>query len=198
MEKNLLKKTPENWPKSLIYTTTSLSSDLHPEIIKSYLSADDSDFISPILDKKEVHRFLEIKVLDSIGEHPLKNMKSPLGHEQRGVFAKNIIPKNTILGEYIGEITLKPTSYKISIPISPYCWTIQFPSFYLHIEAKKYANQLALVNDFHGIKKQPNTIANIIIHRKYYCFIYQTTKKINKNDEILIDYGKYFWQIFKK
>ena len=69
---------------------------------------------------------------------------------------------------------------------------------YYVVDAMKWGNELAMVNDFRGIAKEPNVTGKMIVHRGHWYFGYGTIKPVKKGEEILADYGHAYWQEFIK
>jgi hypothetical protein len=194
---------PKNWPDSFTYTTKSYSTKIHPSIIHHFLLAskdDTSTCTSKLLDNNQTHPLLSIKVLEEdvkLSHHPLYGKTSLFGHKERGVFANNTIPKDEIIGEYVGDITIAMPPFTFTKnAISSYSWYISFGSHYLVIEPNKYCNELVLINDYRNIATQPNTKGDIVIHNGKFTFVYKTLSTIDADEEVLVDYGDTYWQIY--
>jgi len=105
-----------------------------------------------------------------------------------GVFAKIKIPKNTLIGIYIGLYT-KSRGRDL---LSKYVWKVGKSDY---IDAKKITScMMRYVNDNHD-KKAINCEA--VYHEDVdisICLHYISCKDININDEIFVAYGEDFWK----
>lgn len=185
---------PVNWPEGFIYTPSSFSSELHPALLKHFLStgnAEDFDCVHLLLEKQTVHSALMIKELPL--SHPLGALKDALGNRQRGLFALAELPSGVDLGEYAGEMRLIDASWKLNQKEHNYSLVIPLGAYRFIIDAKKWANELAFINDYRGIAKAPNVIGTTAVHRGCYYPIFQTLSSISPGEELLIDYGPGYW-----
>lgn len=173
----------ETWPSTFIYTKHSFSSELHPELLRAFLSTDKVD-ICPLIEEGRVQPSLFIKVLPKT--HPLAG--------QRGLFTTEKIAKDTLLGEYVGDNRLLDVAFAPPSNISDYCWVIKMNQFYLIIEPQLYANELAFVNDYRNIKEAPNVDGRLIAHRGRLHFCYVAIRDIVPGEEMLVDYGVDYWK----
>ncbi len=182
-----MSRRPYNWPKGFIYIRESFSPELHPTLIANFLSTgnpEDENQRIPILDEAKVHPDIKIKKIGT--PHPLSG--------QRGVFASALISAGTDLGEYAGEIRLIEQSWKLNPELYDYAWTLKMGSFFLIIDAKKWANEFAFVNDYRGIAAHPNVESKWVVHRGVYRLIFRTVVDLYKGQELLIDYGEEYWK----
>jgi hypothetical protein len=184
---------PKNWPKNFTYSSSYIPKELHPSMLKAFLLNErDKKTFYPLIEQKKVHPFLEIRKVPE--NHPLFSKKTPKGDIQRGVFATKKILKNTFLGEYVGQVHIYPLSYKKNFN-GEYAWIIVFEkTHYLVVDARTFANELAFVNDYRKIAPVPNIKGKMVSHLGNLFFGYQTIRDIDKNEEILVDYGKFYWR----
>jgi hypothetical protein len=181
-----MSKPPGLWPEQFLYITESFSAHLHPMILKNLLCAVgvDEESIIPLLDKATIHPHITLKPLSS--PHPLAG--------QWGLFASDFIDVDSDLGEYVGELHLIDACWPLNPVDYDFAWTLKMENFFFIIDAKKWANQLAFVNDFRGLSKQPNVAPKWVVHRGSYHLIFRTVAPIEKGEELLIDYGADYWR----
>ncbi len=199
---------PPNWLKDFIYSKEIISQEIGLTFLRSLLSTgspEDLDKISPFIETRTVHPALKIeKITKNINcsegkPHPLISAKTLRGHKQRGIFAESFIPKGTELGEYVGEVFLRNIEADISDILSfcsEYTWQVKVKDFMLITDPKKWANELAFINDYRGIKESPNVASGLIIHRGAFHFGYITIADIEAKEELLVDYGERYWKAF--
>jgi hypothetical protein len=170
-----------------------------------------SDFskYSRVIGEKCVHPDLQIqKITGSLkfnGDvpHPLYAQKTLEGHSNYGIFATKKITAGTEIGEYVGEVYLRNIDEPKEIifdriPFSEYAWIIQINKVFLIINAKNIANELALINDYRGIRPKPNVEMQLIIHEGAYYSAYVSICDIQEGEELVVDYGDRFWDAFQK
>ena len=189
----LNKMPPKNWPKNFTYSSSYVPKELHPFILKALLfNEKEKKSFQSLIEKKKIHSNIEIRKIKK--PHFLFSKKTPKGDIQRGVFATKKILKNTFLGEYVGQIHIYPLSFKRTFS-GEYAWRIVFKkTHYLVIDSQNIANEFAFVNDYRKIAATPNTIGKMVFHLGFLFFGYQTIRDINKNEELLVDYGKFYWK----
>ncbi|MBS0624748.1 MAG: hypothetical protein JSS32_01705 [Verrucomicrobia bacterium] len=188
---------PVNWPLSFTYSPTSVYTDLSANLLKNFLSSPnpaDHLHISPVIEEGRVHPHLQIlkitKTLEYKGPkpHPLAELEAFAGHTHCGLFAINPIPKETELGEYVGEISIGQQEESGTRGV--HCWHAQFRDFWVNISSERICNELAFANDFRGLQAAPNARIKWILHRGSYYFGFETIQAIEAGEEILVDYGK--------
>jgi SET domain-containing protein len=182
---------PQNWPKDFKYSRTSVIRGIHPNLFTHLLTSSNPKHfnkISSCIEERRVHPHLKIKKL--VPPHPLAKDNSRV---QRGLFASKKIPKNTELGEYVGEMGIDLAEVILSRPRQAYTWHVLVNGIYINICSANIANEITFVNDFRGIQDKPNVKNHLLIHRGIYYFGYVTIREIQPNEELLIDYGK-FWE----
>jgi len=107
------------------------------------------------------------------------------------VFAQDAIPAETEIGEYVGEIALGKEAIEEALPFKGvHCWKVPFGSIFLYISSERIANELAFVNDYRGIGREPNVRKKWILHRASYYFGFETIRDVKPGEELLVDYGK--------
>ena len=167
-------KIPINWPDSFIYSPVSHYVDINANFLRNLLSspipADQTRISQPIEDSK-VHpnlRILKItNQLDYKGPkpHPLANIEAFKGHIHHGLFAIKPIPKETELGEYVGEISFGGREMQGSRGV--HCWHAKFHDLVLNICSENICNELAFANDYRGLQQEPNIRLKWILHRGF-------------------------------
>ena len=176
--------TPKNWPTGFSYSPVSSYLGISENLFRHLLSSpvpENKHRIAVCIENQNAHPHLEIRKITDAA-HPLAG--------QYGVFAKDKIPNETELGEYVGEIFFG-SSYENSRPIKGvHCWRAMFGSFTVNISSERIANELAFINDYRGLQKNPNVRTKWILHRGFYYFGYETAMDIEPMEELLVDYGK--------
>jgi hypothetical protein len=194
---------PKYWPKGFVYATESVSPEMNLSLMRMFLGAEDSQIVSWVIENKTVCPHMKILPLTKARfkncSHPLIGKRSPSGHLQRGVFATQMIPKGTELGEYVGEVYLideEKYSESIFAKVKPseYAFRLKIGSYYWIVEPKKIANELAFINDYRGIAPEPNIKSGWIIHRGLKYLAYVTIKDIAPDQELLTNYGETYWK----
>jgi hypothetical protein len=100
----------------------------------------------------------------------------------KGVFSKEKIPRNTYLGDYIGKKYGKETNIFSNYSIETYYGGI--------IDAQSYPRSIfAMINDSRFSEYKNN--CEFIIKKELVQI--WTTKFIDKNHELFIDYGDDYW-----
>ena len=66
------------------------------------------------------------------------------------------------------------------------------------IDGQNIANEMSFVNDYRGVALRPNVHMQPIVHKGRCHFGYVTVKDIQKDEELLTDYGEMFWEIFSR
>lgn len=200
---------PRYWPRSFEYSRESVSTEMNKDFLRLLLASDNPDDyhkVSDAIEKKTVHSHLKIILLTEHKlpnkDHPLCGLKSPRRHMERGVFAKDVIKKGSVLGEYVGQIRLfsqteAPEQIFNGIGVSEYAWVSNIKDYYYYVESKKVANELAFINDYRGIQDSPNAEPGWIVHRGFFYFVYLASRDISAKEELLVDYGNNYWKYQK-
>ncbi len=185
-----------SWPKGFIYTPNSISEDIHPNLLDHIFTSKDPkdcDVICPCIEEKRVHRDIQIRKITKNMKckgskpHPLANL------DQYGVFAKKNIDSHTVLGEYVGQWFMGKKTVQRE---GTYSWTLSINGCELFLYSGIYANETTFINDFRSLADQSNCVADWVVHRGKYYFCYISSKKILKGEEILVDYGVSWAQLF--
>ncbi|MEI8300748.1 MAG: hypothetical protein WCG10_03950 [Chlamydiota bacterium] len=103
---------PKRWPKRLLYARESTSSEMNMDLLRSFFctnNPEDNHKHSWVIEEKCIYPHLAIKKLQK--PHPLSSQKTKKGYVNYGVFATRKIEPQVALGEYIGELFLRPTDY---------------------------------------------------------------------------------------
>lgn len=112
-----------------------------------------------------------------------------------GLFTKEFIPKNTLIIEYKGRISSWKDADKDE-GRNAYLFRVKQ---YHTIDARPYVKSVArYANDAKGftrIKGLKNNCVYIIDGLRVFV---ESTRNISAGEEILIDYGKEYWQIMKE
>jgi hypothetical protein len=197
--------TPKFWPKRLNYARKSVSVEIAHVVLQHCLrSGNSEDFYqtSRVIEENCVHPHLQIKKItsdlkiDGLRSHPLAHKKTLMGHLNYGLFATEKIKIDTEIGEYVGEISIvNPHECMTVSPMnrfSEYVWVVKANNLFFKIDAQNIANELALVNDYRGLRSFPNVKMSAIIHKGFYYFGYVASLDIQKGEELLVDYGEDF------
>jgi hypothetical protein len=183
---------PENWPQGFSYSPISLYLGISQNLFRHLLSTthpESRNRIAPCIENQTVHLHLAIRKITE-NFRCFGKMPHPLVG-QYGVFAHEKIPKETELGEYVGEVSFGKEDSEIPrIFKGVHCWRASFGSFLLHISSERIANELAFINDFRGVQKDPNVRPKWILHRGAHYFGFETIREIGPMEELLVDYGK--------
>jgi len=196
--------TPKFWPKGFVYAAESVAPEMNISLMRMFLgAAEDIERISWVIENKTVYPHMQILPLTKNrfknSSHPLMDKRARGGYMQRGVFATQMIPKGTELGEYVGEMYLidrdnYPDSIFAKTKLSEFAFRLTIGTHYWITEPKKIANELALINDYRGIEPEPNIRPELIAHRGFYYLAYVTIKDIAANHELLTNYGNGYWK----
>jgi hypothetical protein len=200
-------KPPKNWPGSFIYSPESVGKEIHIAVLRLALfstSPEDQKKITPCIEEKRVHPHLEIRKITSQlcyrgpRPHPLSNRLIE-GRDQLGLFAKKKIPKEADLGEFVGEIHLLDSSSALDEKGNGYNWVINWKNqFFVCIDPRKTANELAFANDYRGLQNAPNVYSKWMINRGFYFFGFAASRDIERDEEIVIDYGSEWDRIYRQ
>lgn len=184
---------PENWPKSFTYSPTNVVRGIHPNLFfRMITSSNPEDLVkrSRCIEEERVHPHLKIQKLTA--PHPLAKGRKM----QHGLFATHKIPKDTEIGPYIGEIGFCLDEIKQRKGV--YIWELSLFRQKIFLYSGTIANELTFVNDFRGIQKEPNLRTRWIIHQGVYYLGYETSKEIQPKEELLVDYGPIWANLWEK
>lgn len=193
---------PENWPEEFVYTRALLYRQQQPYAVAKFLSNHKRTVVArlpPMVEKGLIHPLISLRKitphLHFVGKkpHPLsRRLYDKRAHY--GLFAKKTIDSGLLLGEYVGEVTLKPNGATRHWKDFDHGAALLHEGALLCINAKKYANELAFLNDYRGIAQKPNVVARWIFHQGQPHLLYETVLPIRKDMELLMDYGEPYWQ----
>lgn len=111
---------------------------------------------------------------------------------QRGLFASRKIPPRTHIIDYVGEVHCDDR------PHSDYDLSLYRTSegISVGVDASRMGNEARFINDYRGVAAKPNAIFEE--HRNSageLCMaVWSGKDEIKKGQEILVSYGKGFWQ----
>lgn len=125
----------------------------------------------------------------------LKVKTSTLPRCGKGLFTKAFIPKGSFITEYKGKIsTWKDADHNEGNNLYIY-----FVSRNHVIDANGKKDDFAhFANDARGITKVTGVLNNSQYVVKKKCVYIQATKNIEAGSEILVGYGKDYWDVIKK
>jgi hypothetical protein len=194
-------KTPLNWPEDYIYTSRSFCGQMHPNLFASFLpsSPQGEEGLGLLVKKGEVHSSIQMRRITphlkyrGHGPHPLAHTKYGK-RAQLGVFATHAIDSEVELGEYVGELTILAQDWKAHFKDSDHAWTLDLGPFVVLVNAKKYANELAFINDYRGLSQESNVKAKWVAFDESFHVVFMTKRAIQKEEELLLDYGEAYWQ----
>lgn len=120
--------------------------------------------------------------------------KSKLPGAGKGLFAKNIIPKGTLIVEYKGRIR----TWKEVDPNKHDNGYIYYVKRYHVIDALRTTTSLArYANDARGIARVKGITNNAEYVEKGLKVYIKSIKNINPGEEILVPYGKEYWDAIR-
>jgi hypothetical protein len=167
---------PKNWPDSVRYLKENIvDKSVSPPTLKLECK-DARSLMCPRVDG--VCKIVAIKKIDSIG-HPARG--------QSGLFAlKDITPRTYVL-DYKGLVTANcsvTSDYVLSFDGN------------LSIDAENNGNEARHINDFRGVSKRPNAEFDNYFDKDgvLHMGVFSLYERIPKGQEILVSYGKGFWQ----
>jgi hypothetical protein len=167
---------PKNWPSSVRYLKENvLDKSVIPPSLK--LTPKDAKVLtSPRV--QGVCKVVAIKKIDTAG-HPARG--------QNGLFALKDLPPRTYILDYKGLVTARASE------TSDYVLTFEGD---LSIDAEFEGNEARHINDFRGVSKRPNAEFDNYLDRDgvLHMGVFALHDRIPKAQEILVSYGKGFWQ----
>jgi len=115
---------------------------------------------------------------------------------QLGLFAARKIPSNTMLLWYLGEVhmELRETSdYDLSL-------MKRNDGVNVGIDAQYMGNEARCINDYRGVAERPNALFKEVRSDsgELRMSVWSGSKGVAKNDEILVSYGKGWWNARSK
>jgi hypothetical protein len=183
---------PINWPHEFIYTPHPFSEDLHPAIFYSLFSTgneQDIEIRHPLIESGTVHPNLEIRQI-----RDPTHLLGLIEPSQRGLFARTSIAAGTDLGTYSGEMKLLNADFPMERGKYNYALVMKLQGYTFVIDAKKWANEMAFMNDYRKIAEKPNVQVRTAIHRGCFYSMYQTLCEISEGEELVWDYGDNYWK----
>ncbi|KAJ7169536.1 SET domain protein [Mycena filopes] len=108
---------------------------------------------------------------------------------QLGLFAARKIKEKTVIVDYIGEIHCdeRESDYDLSL--------FRSGELSVGIDASKMGNEGRFVNDYRGIQDKPNAaFVDVRLETGELRMRIESCKMIKKGEEILVSYGKSWWQ----
>ncbi|KAF8898409.1 SET domain protein [Infundibulicybe gibba] len=174
-------KTPTNWPKNLKYLH---SYQYHCSMSASMMMAVQGAPLA-IQPAREERRTM-------VATRPISDKSHP-ANGQLGLFTTKMIPPKTHIIDYLGEMHCddRPDSdYDLSL------LRTQDGNINIGIDARVMGNEARFINDYRGVKPKPNALfveaRSATGERRI--SIWSSGEKIRKGDEILVSYGKSWWQ----
>lgn len=177
-----IERAPQNWPSTLKYL-------VKPEYAAK-LRAATIKLLSPNGTSSTHPSSTKIKQITDEG-HP--------AYGQFGLFAGQDLKAGTHIVDYLGFYH----NPEDSDPTSDYDLSLRHESIYIGIDAAKMGNEARMLNDYRGVKDKANAKFDSYVNPngevRMGVFVMGSNpmdKKsmIRKGDEILVSYGKSFWQ----
>lgn len=174
-------KVPPRWPQEVEYIRAQRYHSSVPQELRNYLC--------PKTKAKGNWGFaagdppVVIKII-AVDDHPARG--------QRGLFAARKIPPRTHIIDYIGEVHTddRPNSnYDISLMRTS-------EGVSVGVDASCVGNEARFINDYRGVAARPNALFEERRNsRGELCMaVWSGKDEIKKGQEILVSYGKSFWQ----
>jgi hypothetical protein len=203
-------KPPKNWPPQLLYIQAPIYSPKLTLDQRSSLKIKSKD-LREILQGVAKGPCTLVKIAD------IKDLSHP-ACGQAGLFAAKDLKPGSFILEYLGEIHASPSS---SSPESPPTSIGSGEDSHAHsdydlsldrylglaIDADRMGNESRFVNDYRGIKNRPNAKFKEVwdakrMERGMSIWVLPVGKSgegkgIAKGEEILVSYGKGFWEARK-
>jgi SET domain-containing protein len=124
--------------------------------------------------------------------------KSGLPEAGKGLFTRNFIKKGTYIIEYTGYIITWKRVLEIEKHTGVYNQYLYYVNRNHVIDATKCPDALArYINDARGLSKKTGVINNCKFTEKGKEVFIEALKDILPGEEILISYGKEYWDIIK-
>lgn len=187
---------PKNWPEGFVYAKRCVSSQLHPSLLEEFITtgrAEDSEVVSPLIERGAIHEGVSLMKITPKMNHPLSHARYGK-RAHYGLFATQGIDCGVELGEYVGELQVMAANRKHNLKDFDHAWTRELGPFLFVLNAKRVANELAFVNDYRGLAREPNVKPKWVVHRGQYHLVFETSQRVRSKDELLIDYGEGYWQ----
>jgi hypothetical protein len=177
-----MSRVPKNWPKDVQYLDAPVYHTSVPKEIVTQLR--NSATISPQLPVVSASgtTWTQIRQIRT-NAHPACG--------QLGLFAARKIPPNTMLLWYLGEVHMEPregSDYDLSLMKTN-------GGVNIGIDAQYMGNEARCINDYRGVAERPNAVFREVKSDKgeLRMSVWSGSKGVGKNDEILVSYGKGWW-----
>ncbi|KAL5535225.1 hypothetical protein ACEPAF_3319 [Sanghuangporus sanghuang] len=173
---------PSRWPSDVGYLRTMSYPPSLPLDVVRYIKGN-----RPAVPSSTKHH-IAIRRIDT-SAHP--------AHGQMGLFATKKIPPRTHIVDYFGELHTddRPSSdYDLSLYRTH---DDEGQALSVGIDAARMGNEARFINDYRGIKSKPNAVfkERRTEEGELRMSIWSGDgKAIGKGDEILVSYGKVWWQ----
>lgn len=106
---------------------------------------------------------------------------------QMGLYATTQWQQFQVIGQYTGKIVSQDIGGKYCAAITPYSKISH------NIDAEYVGNELRFINDFRNVSLEPNVQLTTTFIDKMPRVLIVVIKDINEGEEILLDYGEYYW-----
>jgi hypothetical protein len=197
---------PTNWPENILYITDQTYSSAVPTELRDGLSRKNAESESLQRIPASLLQYpcprVSIKVIEK-PEHP--------AHGQRGLFAAEHLPPDSFIIVYTGHV--HTNSMSDTDPHSDYDLSLD-RDLGLSIDAGVRGNEARTANDFRGVAERPNAefrdcfikvpsdkrVGGTKWERRVGIFVLPAGNAgkrkagIRKDEEILVSYGKGFWE----
>ncbi|EJD55443.1 hypothetical protein AURDEDRAFT_49930 [Auricularia subglabra TFB-10046 SS5] len=178
-------RTPKGWPHSIEYITQPRYAAHVPVAIKKHLQGDGRSVpAAPCL-------LVQIRRITTQA-HP--------AHGQAGLFATRKIAANTFILDYMGEIhtDVRETSdYDLSLVRLPAAEFAVGEGDWLSagVDAARCGNEARFVNDYRGVAPRANAVfkEGRTGGGELRIGVWSGSRGIDKNEEIVVSYGKGWW-----
>jgi hypothetical protein len=170
------KSKPKGWPADVVHISASTyHSSVPKEIFSQLRGSKPSKGVLPC-------PLVRIRRIDEAG-HPAKG--------QSGLFAAKKVPPNTFILFYLGEVhadAREASDYDLSL------FRTQ-EGISIGVDAQKMGNEARFINDYRGVAAKPNAIFKEMRTEagELHMSIWSATTEIKKGEEILVSYGKRWW-----
>jgi hypothetical protein len=205
----VVQQLPVNWPENIMYITeqtysSNVSAELRDGLSRKTSESESFQRIPANLLQYPCPR-VAIKIIDK-PEHP--------AHGQRGLFAAENLPPDSFIIVYTGHVHMN--SMSDTDPDSDYDLTLD-RDLGLSIDAGYRGNEARSANDFRGVAERPNAefrdcfikvpsdkrVGGTKWERRVGIFVLSAGNAgkrkagIRQDEEILVSYGKGFWEARK-
>jgi SET domain-containing protein len=172
---------PSHWPQNVRYITTSEYHSSVPRHVRIYIQGH-SQSSQPQRERPSV----TIRRLTTL-THPACG--------QFGLFASKKIPPRTRILDYLGEVHCdeRDSDYDLSLYRSE-------DGYNVGVDAALHGNEARFINDFRGVRDKPNAFFVDVrtTSGELRMSVWSGSEMIKKGDEILVSYGKPWWNARKR